>query len=212
MLTIFDRIISLIIGYAFGCFQTAYILGKTVKGVDVRNFGSGNLGTTNAFRVLGKKLGLITFASDVLKAVVAFFIARAIYDDSQIAGIYAGLGVVMGHNWPFYLNFKGGKGVAVTSGILLCINPLASIIITGSMLILIFITKYVSLGSILGMLVMIAYSIVRYRANTEMLILIIIIGAISIFKHRENIKRLIKGKENRIEDKKIQIVDEGTEE
>lgn len=203
------RIICVLLGYAFGCFQTAYIVGKAIKGIDIREHGSGNLGTTNAFRVLGKKLGFITFLGDVLKAVAAFLIAKLVFsEDGQIAGLYAGLGVVLGHNWPFYLKFKGGKGIAVTSGIMLCINPLVTVIITTVMFIIIFVTKYVSLGSIIGMLSMIIFAIIAYRNNTEMLILIIVIGAIAIYKHKANIKRLISGHENKIGKTKESVVKE----
>ena len=116
------RIICIIIGYCFGLIQTAYIYGK-VNGIDIRTVGSGNAGTTNALRVLGKKAGLIVFLGDVAKTVAAVIVVRLIFGSSYADSIYMLMlytvaGVILGHNYPFYLNFKGGKGIAATAGLL----------------------------------------------------------------------------------------------
>ena len=114
-------IICLALGYIFGCFQTGYFYGKVFKGIDVRNYGSGNAGTTNTLRTLGKPAGYIVFLGDALKAVFAVWIVRYLLfpglgDVTKILETVTALGVVLGHNYPFYMNFKGGKGIAATGG------------------------------------------------------------------------------------------------
>lgn len=108
------RIVCLLIGYVCGLFQTSFIYGK-MHGIDIRNYGSGNAGTTNALRVLGTKAGLIVFAGDVLKCILAVLLARLLFaaghpDMKYLYMLYAGAGAILGHNFPFYLHFKGGKG------------------------------------------------------------------------------------------------------
>lgn len=103
------RLICLCIGYCIGCIETAYVVGRIWQ-VDLRQHGSGNLGTTNALRVLGKKAGALVFIGDIMKSVIAFVICRAIFG-SNLAGVYGSVGAVLGHNYPFYLNFKGGKAL-----------------------------------------------------------------------------------------------------
>ena len=116
------RLICIAIGYFIGCIQTAFIMGKLCK-TDLSKKGSGNLGTTNALRVLGFKAGAVTFIGDILKGVVSFIIARWLFPDMGVlAGIYACAGTILGHDFPFYLHFKGGKGIAATIGLVLCIG------------------------------------------------------------------------------------------
>ena len=116
------RIIALLIGYGFGLFQTGYLYGKS-KGIDIRQQGSGNAGTTNSLRVLGWKAGIITFAGDLLKAVFAILLVKLIFHgtygaDTKVLELYAGFGTVLGHNFPCYLQFRGGKGIACTTGVI----------------------------------------------------------------------------------------------
>ena len=120
------RIFCLIIGYIFGLFQTAFVLGKR-NGIDIREHGSGNAGATNTLRVLGTKAGLIVFAGDCLKCMLAIFLCGIIFKNSYpdakyVIKLYAALGTIIGHNFPFYLNFKGGKGVACTAGLVFSFN------------------------------------------------------------------------------------------
>ena len=118
-----ERILCVLIGYICGLFQTSYLYGK-VHGIDIRNYGSGNAGTTNALRTLGAKAGAITLLGDCFKCVAAVVVVHMIYgkthtDMMPLLSMYAGMGVVLGHNYPFYLKFKGGKGIAATSGVAL---------------------------------------------------------------------------------------------
>ena len=147
------RVLCLLFGYACGLFQTGYIYGKA-KNKDIRQYGSGNAGTTNALRVLGKKAGLIVFLGDLFKAVFACTAARLLADHfgsdiSMVYLLYAGLGVVLGHNFPFYLKFKGGKGIAATSGVVLSTFDWRIILICLLLFIIVVaVTRYVSLGSL----------------------------------------------------------------
>ena len=215
------RIVCVIIGYGFGLFQTAFIYGK-MHGIDIRKHGSGNSGTTNALRVLGKKAGLITFIGDVFKAVVcSAFIKLLFHSDSKMLYIYvlyAGLGVVLGHNFPFYMNFKGGKGIAATSGVILSLGDYKLILIELAIFIgVTLITKYVSLGSLCIMaaffIQVVIYNelgILGFKNNLhltgehriEMYIIVLFIAALAWYKHRANIKRLLNGTENKIGSKK----------
>ena len=142
------RIACLLIGYVFGLFQTAYFYGKA-HGIDIRQHGSGNAGTTNTLRVLGTKAGLIVFAGDCLKCIAAVALVRLIFgstyhDIIYLLCLYTGAGAILGHNYPFYLNFKGGKGIAATAGMVISFHPY--FVITGLFLFFIpfFTTHYVS--------------------------------------------------------------------
>lgn len=195
-------IVYILIGYLFGCIQTGYIISKFYKGIDLRQHGSGNLGTTNAIRVMGKKLGLLTFIGDFSKAIIAFMLVKYLLEAGDVGGLYAGIGSVLGHNFPFYLNFKGGKGIAVTGGVMLCVNPIATIIIIAGMLLIILVTRYVSLASITAMLAMSVWAGFMFRNDIEMMLLTFFLAALAIFMHRSNIKRLINGTENKFGTKK----------
>ena len=146
-----ERIICLIIGYAFGLFQTGYFVGK-LNHVDIRKTGSGNSGSTNALRVLGVKAGLMTFAGDVLKCVLPILLVRQIFSGSDclpLLAMYTGAGATLGHNYPFYLGFRGGKGIAATAGLVLSVNWIMAICGIITFFTTFFVTHYVSLGSLL---------------------------------------------------------------
>ena len=146
-----ERIICLIIGYAFGLFQTGYFVGK-LNHVDIRKTGSGNSGSTNALRVLGVKAGLMTFAGDVLKCVLPILLVRQIFSGSDclpLLAMYTGAGATLGHNYPFYLKFKGGKGIAVLAGLVLSTKLWMVPIPLAAFIFVVAVTRYVSAGSLL---------------------------------------------------------------
>ena len=204
-----ERIICLLIGYLFGIIQTGFIYGKMNK-IDIQNHGSGNAGATNTLRTLGWRAGATTFIGDMLKAVIAVSIARFIFADSpcsMLYGMYAGLGVVLGHNYPFYLKFKGGKGIASSVGLMLAIDPVIFLTILAIFLVIFLTTKYVSLGSLICMLVFAVELIImgqtgKYGVATnclyEMYGVAIVLTALGWWRHRANIQRLLKGTENKI--------------
>ena len=205
------RVICLLIGYIFGLFQTAYFYGKA-HGIDIRQHGSGNSGTTNALRVLGTKAGLIVFAGDCLKCMAAVWLVRLLFGESYhniiyLLCLYTGAGAILGHNYPFYMNFKGGKGIAATAGMVLSFHPY--FIITGVLLFFIpfFTTHYVSLGSLLvyaGLMIqLVIFGQMGFFAEMtqgqliEMYIVFGFLLVLAYWKHRENIKRLIHGNERK---------------
>ena len=180
-----ERLICIAIGYLFGLIQTGYIYG-ILNHVDIRKHGSGNAGTTNALRTLGWKAGVITFLGDCLKCILAVALVRLIFaehGDVSLLAIYAGLGVVLGHNYPFYLNFKGGKGIAATAGLVLSVNPVMFLSIA----------LYGQSGGF-GLETAQLY---------EFYIVVIVLAGLAFFRHRENIVRLIKGTENKTNIRKI---------
>lgn len=209
-----ERIICLVIGYFLGIIQTGFIYGKINK-IDIRNHGSGNAGATNALRTLGWKAGAITFLGDALKAVFAVLIVKMIFAGSnsvQLYAMYAGLGVVLGHNYPFYLKFKGGKGIAATAGLMFAVDPFICLTILIIFLLIFLTTKYVSLGSLVIMVVFVIELIIfgqmgRYdlvgNELYEMYVIAIILAAMGWWRHRANIERLLKGTENKINFSKI---------
>lgn len=198
-----STIIGLIFGYAMGCFQTSYILAKSMKHIDIREHGSGNAGSTNALRVMGPKFGIMTFGGDLLKAIIAVVIARALFD-SQLVGLYAGLGVVLGHNWPVILKFKGGKGIASTLGIMLAYDWRIGLVVWAITAIIILTTKYVSVGSmVLVTLFPIAVAFI-YPGNVQELLIAAFLMVMGVYRHRANIQRLMSGTENKIGRKKAE--------
>lgn len=209
-----ERLICIAIGYLFGLIQTGYIYG-ILNQVDIRKHGSGNAGTTNALRTLGWKAGVITFLGDCLKCILAVALVRLIFaehGDVSLLAIYAGLGVVLGHNYPFYLNFKGGKGIAATAGLVLSVNPVMFLSIALVFVAIVLITQYVSLGSLIIM-VLFVVEVVLYGQSGgfgletaqlyEFYIVVIVLAGLAFFRHRENIVRLIKGTENKTNIRKI---------
>lgn len=206
-----ERLISLAVGYVFGLFQTAFFYGKA-HGIDIREHGSGNSGTTNALRVLGKKAGLIVLLGDCLKAMIAIFLIRAIFGSIHpemkwLLALYTGAGVILGHNYPFYMNFKGGKGIAATGGMVLAFHPY--FIPVGVVLFFsaFFITHYVSLGSLLVYAGFMIQMVICGQLGVlgdlpqallnEMYIITAFLTFLAYWKHRENIKRLLHGNERK---------------
>lgn len=205
------RLLCVVIGYVFGLFQTAYFYGKS-KGIDIREHGSGNSGTTNALRVLGTKAGLIVFAGDCLKCIFAVVLVRIFFgktyqDMIYLLCIYTAAGAILGHNFPFYMGFKGGKGIAATAGFVLSFHP--TFIPVGILLFFgpFFITHYVSLGSLLVYVGFVTQLIISGQLGlfgdmsqahlNEMYVVAFLLAVMAFWKHRANIVRLIHGEENK---------------
>lgn len=191
-----NYIISLIVGYFIGCFQTGFIIGKYKKHIDIRQHGSGNAGTTNAIRVMGWKAGLCTFLGDFFKAFIVVFIVHSMYNDSTL-DLVAGLGVVLGHNFPVFLKFNGGKGIASTVGTMMAFDYRIGLIAMLIMIIIVLITRYVSLGSLL-LATWIPIGIYLFKGKQwEMISLGVVFMLLACYRHKSNIVRLINGKENK---------------
>lgn len=195
------KLICIVIGYFIGCIQSAYLVGKLMGHIDIRQYGSGNAGSTNVLRVMGKKAALFTFISDVLKPLIAILVCRIIFKNEPRISVvlYSGLGVILGHIWPVFLKFKGGKGVA--SAVSLIYFGLLDWRITCIIIVLwivsVSITKYVSLGSVLfSISIPILFALFNY--DIEYISIGSIIMALIVYKHIPNIKRLINGTESKL--------------
>lgn len=204
------RYLCLVIGYLFGAIQTAYFLGK-INGIDIREHGSGNAGTTNTLRVLGAKAGLIVFAGDMLKCIIAvllvkYTICRNYPEIRSLLMLYTGAGCVLGHNYPFYLKFRGGKGIATTGGLMIAMHwlfiPVGLLVFFGTF----FATHLVSLGSLLLYLTFLVEAIIIGQVGVfnvsqgtlnEMYVVILLLTIMAFTKHRGNIKRLLTKSERK---------------
>lgn len=200
----------MLVGYVFGLFQTAYIYGR-LHGIDIRNYGSGNAGTTNTLRVFGTKAGLLVLFGDIMKCILAVLITGAIFGDSHsdeiyLLKMYTAAGAIIGHNFPFYLKFKGGKGIAATAGLILSFHPylipVGVVLFFGAF----FLTHYVSLGSLLVYVGFLIELVVLGQmgvfgmsqpALIEMYVVAAFLTVMAFWKHRENIKRLLGGTERK---------------
>ncbi|MBO4890448.1 MAG: glycerol-3-phosphate 1-O-acyltransferase PlsY [Lachnospiraceae bacterium] len=210
-----ERIICVLIGYICGLFQTGYIVGK-IKGIDIREHGSGNAGTTNILRTMGAKYAGIVLLGDALKCGLAILITGLIYGQSHafilpLLSLYASAGVILGHNFPFYMGFKGGKGIAATAGfILFGLSPVMTLVGIVVFFSTFFITHYVSLGSILLYVALVVCSVVFKLTDfygwstagvgthyTEYITVIVLLMIMMLIRHKENIKRLFAGCERK---------------
>lgn len=190
-----------IMSYLIGNISSSVIIGRKYKDVDVREHGSGNAGATNAIRVLGKKIGAVVFVMDVLKGVIPS--AIGLYFGGIEIGFVCGVCAVVGHIFPIFLKFKGGKGVATSLGVGLVLNPIYALIGLLIFVAIVFKTKYVSLGSVLGT---ITFPILQIFTTDNAIVMIFsgLLGLLVLFSHRENIKRLVKGTESKFGSDKLE--------
>ncbi|MFI3213634.1 MAG: glycerol-3-phosphate 1-O-acyltransferase PlsY [Eubacteriales bacterium] len=206
-----ERILCMVIGYVFGLFQTSYIYGK-MHGIDIRKQGSGNAGTTNTLRVLGAKAGVIVLIGDIIKTVLAISVTRILFGSSQseaiyLLSLYTAAGAILGHNFPFYLNFKGGKGIAATVGLVLAFHPTFIPVLVIVFFGILFTTHYVSLGSLMIYVCFMIQLIISGQCGlfgeipqgvlNEMYIVGFCLAAMAFWKHKENIGRLLSGTERK---------------
>ncbi|HHY82722.1 MAG TPA: glycerol-3-phosphate 1-O-acyltransferase PlsY [Clostridiales bacterium] len=189
-------IIAALIGYFVGNIASSYFAGKIMKNIDIREHGSGNAGATNTFRVLGAKAGVIVFICDILKGILAVYIGLWLTGD-KLGGMLAGGAAILGHNWPVFLNFKGGKGIASSFGLILILFPKIGLIlflIAGTLVLL---TRYVSVGSISGAILFPIFLVI-YGEPWEICMIGLFLALIALLRHKDNIIRLSEGKENKI--------------
>lgn len=209
-----ERIICLVMGYVFGLFQTGYIYGK-VKGIDIRQHGSGNSGSTNALRVMGVRAGALVFMGDFLKTVIPCFLVRILFASRPeyvyVLILYAGFGVILGHNFPFYLDFKGGKGIAATAGIMFSLDWRLTALCLAAFILIVAVTRYVSLGSLVVSTIFLIWNIMMGQmgayglsqtSRLEFYGVSAVISIMAFWRHRANIVRLVQGKENKVGAKK----------
>ena len=207
----------IVLSYLVGSIPNSIIISKAVKGIDIREHGSGNAGGTNVMRVLGWKYGVIAILLDAFKGVVAVvFIARLHYggmpfenvtpfDDFTLVQIIAGISAVIGHIWTIFAGFKGGKGIATALGMLIIIVTIDMLVAVAVFAIVVSVSRYISLGSILGAIAVPLTLVIRenlFHVNIEgygtLLPFLIFVSLLVIYTHRKNVVRLINGNENKV--------------
>lgn len=205
------RIVCILIGYFFGLFQSSYIYGK-LHGINIKQHGSGNAGTTNTFRVMGKKAGAIVLICDILKAGFAMLLVKVLFGETYgdimyLLTLYAAAGTILGHDFPFYLGFKGGKGIACTVGLVVFFHPYMLVPEAILFLGIFFSTHYVSLASLLGNIGLVVEMVLFGQLGVfgdlpqailnEMYIITALIAALAFWGHRTNIDRLLHKSERK---------------
>lgn len=190
-------VISAVIGYLLGSVNTSLVIGS-ILGVDIRKQGSGNAGATNAVRVLGKKAGILVFLGDFLKGVIACFAGWLLFKNHIVSGIFA----VIGHILPLYYGFKGGKGISTILGVLLFTDWRIFVIAGAWMLLMIYITKIVSVSTLSGLVVATIISCFLHKGEYAIVSGILLLTVITFITHRQNIRRLLNGTENKFGKKK----------
>ncbi|MBD3378886.1 MAG: glycerol-3-phosphate 1-O-acyltransferase PlsY [Candidatus Omnitrophica bacterium] len=199
-------LISVPLAYLLGSVPTGYIFAKALKGIDIREHGSGNVGATNVYRVVGKGPGLVVFALDLLKGSVAVMLIpklmgsilpQASTISNENIKILLGAAAILGHIWTIFLRFKGGKGVATTAGVMTALSPVLLLICLSIWIIVFSITHYVSMASIIASVCLPVVAVIMGK-DLEFVLFCSILCLVGVFAHRANIKRLLRGEEKKI--------------
>ena len=200
----FILLLMAVMGYLFGSLNFAVIIGKLFYKTDVRQHGSGNAGATNVQRTLGSKAAAFVALGDFLKGIAAYFIAYlvgGIFEQPVLFACICGFAAVIGHNYPLYFHFKGGKGILTSLGLSFAIDWRAALITLAVSILIIAMTRYVSLGSILGCIANVGL-ILLFDADPLKIWFIALLAILAVIRHHANIKRLIKGGESKLGAKK----------
>jgi acyl phosphate:glycerol-3-phosphate acyltransferase len=192
-------ILVTVFSYLLGAIPFAYIVTNLLTGKDIRNYGSGNVGATNASRLMGYKYGLLVGGFDILKGFIAVLLAQALISATmpEYLVLLAAIMAIIGHNWSIFLGFSGGKGVATTFGIILKLLPLIFIAYVLIWLSVVLLTRYVSLASIIGALAL-PVLVYYFKGDQNLVIFTLILAIFIIIRHSSNLKKLIRGEENRL--------------
>ncbi len=191
-----EYVFPLLLGFVLGSIPTGYLVGR-LKGVDIREHGSGNIGSTNVLRVLGKGPGYFVFACDALKGIASVLLAYRLFPaGGDLGAIGAAVGCILGHNFTPWLRFKGGKGMATSLGVLIALLPVVSVLAFGFWGVMFLLTRYVSLASILASAALPVFTWL-VRGIGVLFWFTLLIGVLAIVRHRSNIQRLLNGTESR---------------
>ena len=185
----------IVLTYFIGAIPSGVWIGKAFKGIDVRDYGSKNSGATNSYRILGAKLGVIVLVMDILKGFVPLYIASKFdlkYNDLVILGLVA----ILAHTFSCFISFKGGKGVATSLGVFLFLIPVITLILLVIFILIVYFTKYISLGSITAAFLLPIFTFFTHR-DTYLFTLSVVIAIFVIYRHKTNISRLLSGTENK---------------
>ena len=202
MLMLIKNLMVLIAAYLLGSINTSIIVSKIMIGDDIRNHGSGNAGATNTLRTVGKKGAVLVVVGDILKTIIAIYIGKFILNFDQNAVFIAGMGTVLGHNFPLYFKFKGGKGIVVSTTAMFFADPVIGLIVFVVAISIMAISKYVSLGSVLGAVLFVVCAFIFKSQNTDFIVFAMMLALLAIYMHKSNIVRLFNGTENKLNFKK----------
>lgn len=192
------QVLTVIASYLIGSISFSYLIVKLWLNVDIRNYGSGNAGATNVLRVLGKKAAAAVLFLDMLKGFIAVVIGNQIGGEN--ISLICGIAVVLGHNWPIFFKFKGGKGIATSIGVVLAISPLIMLYLILIAVVIIYFTRYVSLASITGALIY-PLLVLLLKMPKKYIIFSLILSILAVIRHHSNIYKLLTGKESKIGEK-----------
>ncbi len=197
-------LLTVILAYLIGSISIGYLFARWFKGVDIRKMGSGSAGATNISRLMGFKTAVLVLILDALKGYLAVFLALLIFQQNLLAGewvvLLSGVAVIAGHNWPLFFSFKGGRGAATMLGVFLALIPVEALTVFAIVIVIIAVTRYVSLGSIFGAAAIPVTMLITGKPS-EYFYFGLVIGLVIIFQHRENIKRLLNKKESKLGEK-----------
>ena len=200
------RILALLIGYCIGLIQTAYIVGRMVAKIDIRERGTGNAGAANIFTIIGARAATVVLVTDVLKGILAFVICAILWngggtfmgDGSVLPGFYGALGAILGHSFPFYLKFRGGKGFASAMGLMIAVDIWMFFIALGAGLIILLITRYTTVAT-LAVTAAMPITLHVFAYSPEVVVMSVFVVALVWYLHRANISKLLNGEEKKFE-------------
>ena len=190
-------LLSSLVGYLFGCVQTAYFVAKAVAGIDIRQQGSGNAGASNVVTVLGLKYGAITGVMDILKGILPVVIVRALYPATPALAYTAGMAAIIGHIFPFYLKFRGGKGVATLIGMMLAYDLRLGLLFIAVILGVALVVDYIAIGSI-AVFTLLPIATFMLKLPLWCQVAALLLALIAYIKHAENVRRIRDGEEPRV--------------
>ncbi len=193
--------LAIVAGYLLGNFSSGTVVSRIFGLDDIRRHGSGNPGTTNVMRTLGFLPALLTFLGDALKAVIAVCVGLMLAD--RAGGMLGGLFCVAGHNWPVFMHFKGGRGIASSFGVVLVLSPYMALALFCVQIVVLLLTKYMSVASIISAALYAVLSVIYYPGDWYRMGFAMLLCALAIYSHRSNIKRLIAGSENKLDLSKL---------
>lgn len=188
-------ILAVVSSYLIGSIPFGLIVGRLWANLDVREYGSGNIGTSNVLRTIGPAAAILVFILDVAKGAAAIYLGRLA--GGEVVQLLAGVAAIAGHNWPIYLNFRGGKGIATSLGAIVSLTPMIALILLGLWIVIVGITKYISLGSLAAALLFPIFLVISGAPKAH-IVMGVLISAFAFYRHRTNIQRLLAGTENRI--------------
>ncbi|MBX6394961.1 MAG: glycerol-3-phosphate 1-O-acyltransferase PlsY [Alicyclobacillaceae bacterium] len=186
-----------VVGYLLGSISSSVLVARWLAGIDIRDYGSGNAGATNTLRVLGPRAALVVLAADIAKGLLAIAVAAAVAPGHPGLRALGGLCAIIGHNWPVFFGFRGGRGIATAIGVLLTIVPVPAVVAGGCALAVLAATRYVSLASLVFTVLTAVWTILFHYPAGEIW-LAIAVAALAVWRHRDNIGRLLRGEEHRL--------------